>query len=115
MGEGLGLFFTVILIEPDPDAERVDVLEKEFLIAGNPFHNSKEFDLTPVYKYLEKLPWETLIRYGGVVYEYVDTDSSEPIVKEISRFSGKHIYAGGYVADCEDVRFGLMGLAETHE
>ena len=114
MGETLGLFFTVLRIEPDPDAERVDVLDKEFLIAGNPFHNSKDFDLTPVYKYLEKLPWETLIRYGGVVYEYVDIDCKAPIVKEISRFSGKHIYAGGYVADCEDIRWGLNYLANTH-
>ena len=43
MGETLGLFFTVLRIEPDPDAERVDVLDKEFLIAGNPFHNRTFF------------------------------------------------------------------------
>lgn len=114
MGEQLGLFFTVLRIAPDPDAKGVDVLEAEFLIAGNPFHNSKSFDLTPVYKYLEKLPWETVVRYGGIVYEYVEEDWKTIGIKEVSTFSGKHIYGSGYVADCEDIHFGLMHLADTH-
>ena len=115
MEDTLGLFFTVLRIVPAPGSKGVDVYENEFLIAGNPFHNTRGFDLTPVEKYLEKLPWETVIRYCGIVYEYVDARGDQPMVQEVSRFSGKHIYGSGHVADCEDIRWELNNLADMHE
>ena len=49
------------------------------------------------------------------MYEYVEEDWKTIGIKEVSSFSGKHIYGSGYVADCEDIHFGLMNLANTHE
>ena len=115
MEDSLGLFFTVLQIVPEMQSEDATVLEHEFLIAGNPFHNTRGFDLTSVYEYLKKLPWETVIRYGGIVYEYIEADGYHAEVKEVSRFSGRHVYASGDVADCEDIHWELTELAEMYD